>query len=489
MKTLLKLGAIALLALSSVLVARAALFTLEAPPVPDRPNITVPKKAAVARLARALRIPTISRNVEVIDDAAFDALRTQLEQSFPRVFSTLGTETVNRHALLLTWTGERRQGRPILLMAHTDVVPADDAQGWQKPPFGGDVDGGFIWGRGSLDDKSSVLGILEAVERLIAEGFVPKRTIYLAFGHDEEVGGARGARAISELLEHREVRLAFVVDEGGVVADGIVPGVPGPVALIGVAEKGYLTLRLSVKSEGGHSSMPPEHTAIGTLATAIARIESSPLPPQTAHAKRFFARVGPAMPFPQRIAFANLWLFEPLIVRILSAKPSLNAILRTTTAVTMVTGGIKENVLPKRAEAQVNFRIIPGDTPRSVQAHIEAVVDDPRVEVSPAGETDTSGGFAPSSVSSTDSEGFSTLALTVRQTFRDPDLVVAPYLVIGTTDSRFFARIADDVYRFLPVRLDSKDLARLHGRDERIAVKDYLNTIRFYYLFLKNTAA
>ena len=484
-----RIGLGALIALVAVVLIRAAAFTRRLDPIPPLPEIALPKTAAVARLAHALKIPTVSRDSGVTDAPSFDALRQQLEKDFPLVFSRLSVETVNRHALLFTWTGKNTAKLPILLMAHTDVVPVRDPKSWQKPPFGGVIDQGYIWGRGSLDDKSSVIGILEATELLLHQGFVPERTIYLAFGHDEEVGGKRGAQAISTLLNRRGVRLSFVLDEGGVIVEGIVPGVTAPVALIGIAEKGYLTLRLEVETPGGHSSMPPAQTAIGILAAALTRIESNPLPPQTDHARRFFGEVGPAMPFSRKVLFANLWLFEPLLVRILSATPSLNATLRTTTAITMVDGGVKENVLPQHAAATINFRVIPGDTRDSVLTHIRTVVGDPRVHVRPTGDMGTPSGIAPSSVSSTETEGFLTIRQTIRQTLQVPDLVVTPYLVVGATDSRFFASISNDVYRFLPIRLNSEDLARIHGKDERIEVNDYLNTIRFYYLLLKNTNA
>jgi carboxypeptidase PM20D1 len=260
--------------------------------------------------------------------------------------------------------------------------------------------------------------------------------------------------------------------------------VKGPVALIGVAEKGYVSLRLSAQGAGGHSSMPPPRTAVGVVAQAVTRLEQSPFPARMDHAGRFFAYVGPKMPMDRRLIFANLWLFEPLVFRILSGTPSMNATIRTTTAPTMFHGGVKDNVLPIEAEAVVNFRILPGDTPESVKTRVEAVVDDPEVTVA------YMDGFRdpPSPVSDVTSASFALVRDAIRQATQDPELVVAPYLTVGATDSRYFQPIADNTFRYLHNRLGPKDLARLHGTDERIAVANYLELVRFYYLLIRNAS-
>ena len=485
MKRFFGLAALALVALAAVLLVRALTFTLVQGPLPPAVDVRVDEPAAVARLTGALRIPTVTQSAAPqLDPATFEALHAHLEASFPTVFTTLSTEAVNRHTLLLTWRGSDPEAKPILLMAHQDVVPVDAGTeaAWSHPPFAGEVADGYIYGRGALDVKSGLTGILEAVELLLKAGHTPRRTVYLAFGHDEEIGGGAGAAAVARLLTARGVRLDFVLDEGGSVVEGIVPGVAGPVALVGVAEKGYVSLRLSAEGAGGHSSMPPPRTAVGKVAQAVHRLQQSPFPARMDHAGRFFAYVGPKMPLDRRVIFANLWLFEPLVVHLLSGTPSMNATIRTTTAPTVFRGGVKDNVLPVHAEAVVNFRILPGDTPESVKTRAEAVVADPEVAVEYAE------GFRdpPSAVSDVGSESFALLRDAIRQATQDPELVVAPYLTVGATDSRYFRPLADNTYRYLHIRLGPKDLARLHGTDERISVANYLELVRFYYLTIRN---
>lgn len=482
-----RLIGLGLVILTTVLVVRTLTFTLDQGPMPKAASVKVDEAGALARLQTALRIKTVTQSeAPQFDPKAFDDLHAHLAKSFPKTFTTLSTETVNRHTLLLTWKGSDPKLDPVLLMAHQDVVPIDaiTKDEWLHDPFAGDIADGYIWGRGAIDVKTGVLGILEAVETHLSEGYQPKRTIYLSFGHDEEIGGNQGAKAVAALLKSRGIHLSWVLDEGGVIIQGVIPGVAGPVALVGIAEKGYVSLKLTAKGAGGHSSMPPPQTAVGIVAHAVTRLEQSPFPAQMTHAGRFFSVVGPKMPFQKRLIFANLWLFEPLVIRILSGQKSMNASLRTTTAATMFNAGVKDNVLPTRAEAVINFRILPGETPETVQRRVKAVIADPRVTVQSAGD---GFGVAPSKVSATASESFEMIRSTIRENTQDPDLVVAPYLVVGATDSRYFESIADNTYRFLPVRMMPDDVDRMHGINERMSVKNYLEAIRFYYLLVRNT--
>ena len=484
------LGAV-LLVVVAVVVIRTVLYGGVLSPLPSPVDgLAIDGAAAAQRLAGAVRIRTVTRTeAPILDPATFDALHRYLRTEFPLAHTRLSTETVAGHSLLFTWTGRNTEKRPILLMAHQDVVPVEPEAlaGWTHPPFDGVIKDGYIWGRGTLDVKQGVVGILEAVEGLLKAGFQPERTVYLAFGHDEEVSG-NGAKAIANLLESRGVKLAFVVDEGGVLTKGIVPGVDGWVALIGIAEKGYVSLSLTAKGEGGHSSMPPKQTAVGILASAVATLEANPFPARTEGSKKFFDAVGPHMPFMQRMVFANLWLFEPLLINILSQKPSTNASIRTTTAATIFRAGVKDNLLPKRAEAIVNFRIIPGETPQTVKEHVESLVDDDRITVDYLSKNGTAILSAPSSYSSTEDEGFVALSKTIRQVAQDESLVVAPYLVVGGTDARHYARVAQNAYRFLFNRFGPEDLKRVHGTDERISVENYAETVRFYAAFVRRAA-
>ncbi|WP_342380629.1 M20 family peptidase [Myxococcus stipitatus] len=468
-----------------VLVVRTLAFTSRQGAAEAGTPLVLDAEAASARLAGALRLETVAASEgQPANDAAFQALKAYLREHFPRVHAALKCEPVGAHSLLYTWPGTDASLRPVLLLGHLDVVPvaAGGDSGWVHPPFSGVVADGYVWGRGALDDKGSVLGQLEAVEALLAAGERPRRTVLFAFGADEEVGGLEGAVAIATLLKERGVRLESVLDEGGVIMSGTVPGVSAPVALVGTSEKGFVSVELKVKGEGGHSSMPPPSTAVGVLARAVSKLESTPMPARLAGGSReLFERVGPEMGFGMKLLFANLWLTEPLVVKQLSARPTTNAAVRTTTAVTVFEGGVKDNVLPSGARAVVNFRILPGDSVEGVLAHVRETVDDARVEVGTLAFQSE-----PSPVSPTDSDSWRHLERSVRQVF--PQVVVSPYLNVAATDSRHFVGLSDHVYRFFPAHLQREDLARIHGQDERISVAGYLDAVRFYAAYLRNTA-
>lgn len=470
--------------LVAVVLARTARFRPTETAVVPAPVVAVPGGAA-ERLAGSIRIRTVSHEDPAAFDAeAFQAIHAYLRTQFPRVHSQLRRETVAAHSLLYTWQGSDPSLKPILLLGHLDVVPVEPGTegSWEEEPFGGRIADGFVWGRGAIDNKSAVVGMLEAVEMLLAEGFRPARTVYLAYGHDEEVGGTRGARAIAALLKSRGVELEMVLDEGGVIGDGVLPGVSAPTALVGIAEKGFVSVELVARAAGGHSSLPPRESAIGILGAAVARLEENQMPARLeGPTRQLFERVGPHFPFARRAAFANLWATRPLVVGTLEASPTTNAMVRTTTAATIFQAGTKENVLASRARAVVNFRILPGDSVAGVLAHVRRAVDDPRVEARIAP------GFTaePSAVSSTASESFRALERTIRSVA--PDATVAPYLVVVVTDARYYQELSRNVFRFLPVRLASGDLGRMHGANERLAVRDYEQAIRIYRQLIVNT--
>ena len=486
MKRALGIVALGLLLFAAVLLARAATLRSVQLSVPPAPRIELADpQAIVERLAAAIRIPTISHQDRSQDDpGVFEAFRDHLERNFPLLHATLKREIVNERSLVYTWTGRDPSKPGIVLMAHQDVVPVEPGTeaNWQQPPFSGAIADGFLWGRGTIDTKGKLLALFEAVEKLLGDGFQPTRTIHLVSGHDEEVGGRDGALAIAKRWEADGTRFEWVLDEGGAIGQGLVPGVAAPAALIGIAEKGYATLSLTASAEGGHSSMPPPHTAIGILAAAIERLEAHPLPASLQGATRqFLGALGPEMEFPMRVAVANSDLLEPLLLRALAASPRSNATIRTTTAVTMVQGGIKENALPASARAIVNFRILPGESVQSVTEHVRRVVGDPRVAVE---LLEGSHAFEPSPESRIDSEPFALLARTIRGSH--PDTVVAPNLVLGGTDARYFHSLSENVYRFGPLHMGPDDLKRAHGTNERIGVDDYLDSIRFYIQLLHN---
>lgn len=427
------LGA-AVTALVAVLVVNA--LRLAPPPAPaQRVMVQADTMAMARRLAGALRFATISRDDGQLDSAAFRGLHAFLADQFPRTHATLSREVVAGLSLAYTWRGRDPAKAPVVLMGHLDVVPviAGTEGKWTHPPFGGDIADRFVWGRGAMDDKSTVLAVMEGIERLVADGFVPSRTIILAFGHDEEIGG-KGAQALLAWYRAKGwPQPALVLDEGGFVTTGMLAGVRQPVAMVGIAEKGFQSVDLTVETTGGHSSMPSAPTTIGRLARAITRLEDHPFPATLdGPTRRMMEAVAPAMGFGTRLAIANLWLTEPLVRGRMLAVPTSAAMLRTTTAPTIVGGGEKENVIPPVARATVNFRIRPGETGETVLARVREIVADTAVRVTAHGTFSSD----PSPVSDPAAPAFRALADAIRETVGDAPPIVAPYLVPGGTDAR-----------------------------------------------------
>ncbi|GAB4577052.1 MAG: M20 family peptidase [Rhodothalassiaceae bacterium] len=439
-------------------------------------EIALDREGAIDRLAAALRHETVSFGTGGEEDrTAFAEFQDFLRASFPLTFDAAEITPIGRDALLLHFPGTDSTLLPYLLLAHQDVVPAGDASAWRYPPFSGTLADGYVWGRGALDDKGALMATLEAIETLRAEGHAMRRGFYVAFGADEELGGLEGAARIAGHFAQQDVRLAFVLDEGLAVLEGIAPGVDAPVAMIGIAEKGSLSLRIRAEAPGGHSSMPPAVSAPGRLARAIVRLETHQMPASLdGVAGRMLTRLAPHMDFPLNLLAGNLWLTGPLVRNRLADVPSSNALIRTTTAVTMLRGGIKSNVLAPDAEATINFRLRPGDTAREVLDHVRETVDDLGIDVI----GDPEEGREASAVSPDDGPAFDLIAQSIAAVF--PRALIAPGLVVAGTDSRHFEKVADAVYRFSPYRLTPGDLPRLHGVDERIGTGDYLDMIRFY---------
>lgn len=468
----------------SILLIRTTRFTAKQIEVQGVTDVAIDSEEIAQRLAKALSFQTVSYlDSTQFDGEAFLAFHEYLEEVFPSVHAFLKKEMVNNYSLLYTWEGHDTTLKPILLMAHQDVVPVipGTEKNWSYPPFEGKSAEGYIWGRGALDDKYGVMGILEAVEALLQDGFRPKRTVYLAFGHDEELGGLRGAAKIVELLQSRNIQPEFVLDEGGEIVQDIIPGVTVPVALVGIAEKGYVSLKLTVNSEGGHSSMPPKHTAIGILSKAITKLEENPFPANLKYLAQNFQYIGYKMSFFQRVLFGNLWLFGPVIESKLSTIQDMNPYIRTTTAATMINAGVKDNVLPIDATAVVNFRILPGESSASVVNYVKKIVADPRVQVS---YLDTPN--EPSPVSDIHSNSYEIIEKTIDQISIDEELIVAPNLLFGGTDSRYYTDLSNNVYRFAFVKLGPDDLKRFHGTNERISIDNYAQAVTFYYQLLRN---
>lgn len=496
MKRLLLLLLVLLLGLLAVVVGR----TLLLPPAAfNRAPVSLPEgldgQRAAERLAAAIRLPTLSHQVgtapsqQAASAAAFAGLRDWLQHSYPRLSATTEQLPTGSPSILLRWPGKNSQLPAVLLMAHQDVVPVAPGteELWTHPPFSGAIADGFVWGRGAIDSKGSLVAILEAVETLIGQGFQPQRDVLLAFGHDEEIGGHQGNRRIAAQLQAQGTRLAWVSDEGGFVVRGQIPGVSQDVAVVGIAEKGYVSLVLQADAQGGHSSQPPafNETAIGRLSQALQRLADAPLQRGfDGPTGELLASFTPAQSFGYRLIFANLWLFGPLVEQQLAASPAGAAQLQTSLSPTLLRAGIKENVLPASARATLNLRIHPRDSIASVSEHVRNAVADQQIQVKVM-----PGGREPSAVSDVNGAAYQQFAEVIRQSFSNT--LVSPNLTVGGTDSRYYEPLTDNIFRFSPLLMARDDLPRMHGSNERVAIDTLANASGFYYRLLQslNTTA
>nr|XP_021139197.1 N-fatty-acyl-amino acid synthase/hydrolase PM20D1 isoform X2 [Columba livia] len=406
----------------------------------------------------AIKIPTVSVSPEDLNTTAMAEFGNYIQEVFPAVFSSkfIQHEIVGKYSHLFTVQGSDPGLLPYMLLAHMDVVPAPP-EGWDFPPFSAAEHEGFIYGRGTLDNKNSAIGILQALEFLLRRNYRPRRSFYVGIGHDEEVFGRKGAMTMAALLEARGVKLSFLLDEGSAILHGVVAGVEKPVAVIAITEKGSITLNFTVEKEPGHSSFPPRESSIGILAAAMARLEQNPLPSLFGHGPELLTmeHLASEFRFPLNLIMSNLWLFSPIVSRVLAWKPPTNALIRTTTAVTMFNAGIKLNVIPSSAKATVNFRIHSAETAAEVLEAVRNTVADNRVKI------DIVEAFDPLPVSPWDDQTFGVhiFQRTILDIFPDVDSVV-PGTCIGNTDSRHFTNVTKAIYRFNPLLLKSDDLPR-----------------------------
>lgn len=468
----------------AVTLVRAAFWTpekVEFEPLPDE-QVDVEKYRK--DLSDAIKIKTISNvDVDKVDWNEFKRLHALFEERFPLVYKNLKCEEISLASLLFTWEGKNPDLEPIALLGHQDVVPvAEGTEGdWTHPAFDGVDDGEFVWGRGALDMKNHLIAVLESVEALLAEGFEPERTVYLCFGHDEEIVAAptSGAGSIAAVLKERGVHLDSVIDEGGAILNLHVGNILNKkLAGVGIAEKGYVDYRVSVSAKGGHSSQPPEHTALGALADVIKDIEGHQFKAKMpAFVYELFTKIGKNVSYPARIVTCNLWLLKPLITAVMKKIPPAASLIHTTTAVTMAEGSPAANVLPQKASVTVNFRMMPGVTIKNVEEHIRKCVRNKDIEV------EYLKGKEASKVSPTDSRSFKILEEICTRT--DRDLLVAPYLVMGGTDAYHYEEVCDNIYRFAPFVMDTKLLLTTHGTDERIPIACMADALKFFKRYIR----
>lgn len=474
------------IALASVMTVKLATFPSRQVPVASQISYSLDTEQILEHVSKGLQIPTIS-NSKPIDYDQFTRFREFLEASYPLVHSTLERKIINQYSLIYVWKGSDSQKKPILLMAHYDVFDVVGEKEWKYPPFSGTIADGYIWSRGILDDKGSAIAILEAMEYLIKSGFTPTRTIYVALGHDEEGGGRQGAQKEAEYFKSQGLQFETMIDEGMITTKGVLPGLPDDqwVALIGTEEKGFLNLKLTVKVVGGHSSMPPRQTSIGVLAEAITKLENHPFPPRWDKATTdLLDFIGPETTFPYNLIFANRWLFGPILMNQFAASSKSDSLLRTTIAPDVFNAGEQPASMPETATAIVNFRLMPGDTIKSVTDRVRDVIDDPRITIEPVSGDE--GIWETPPVSTADTQSFQTLSKAIREV--TPDVLVTPTLMTGGSDGRYLAAegLALSWYRILPAKIAIEDVAGIHGPNERMLVNSYLDMVNTYIRLMNN---
>jgi carboxypeptidase PM20D1 len=435
--------------------------------------------SSIGHLTRAIGYNTISYgNPALFDSTQFLGFRQFLGQTYPLMQKALIPEIIEGYTLLYKWTGKDTTLNPIILMAHQDVVPIEEStrNQWTVDPFAGTVTDGFIWGRGTTDDKINLISICESVEKLLDEGFQPKRTVYFIFGHDEEIGG-KGAKAVAARMETMGLQADLLMDEGGIITKEKLPGITKPVALLGTAEKGYLSLELTAHALGGHSSMPEKETSVDLLSKALVKLRENPFPAKfTEPMEGLMEAVGPEMPFLQRMAFANPWLFKGMIASTYEKTGAGNAMLHTTLVPTIIEGGIKDNVVPSQVKATINLRLLPGDSVERAIKQVEEIIGDPRVTVAKH-----KGAISEASaVTSVKSFGYQKMEKIMKQSY--PEVITSPFLMIGATDSRHFGKVSSNIIKFSPMI----DPIGFHGIDERVSLESFQTALWFYEQLLRD---
>ncbi|GKX31963.1 peptidase M20 [Vallitalea longa] len=444
-------------------------------------HIEYDKMACSKKLSEAVKIKTISNSdYSKTDWNEFIRYHKLLEELFPLVHKNIERKIINNYSLLYHWKSSNTSKKPIIITAHMDVVPVEEStvKDWKQEPFSGIIKDDIVWGRGTIDTKVHMIAALEAAELLLKEGYKPDKDVYFAFGHDEEVGGKQGAVKIAEYLKEKGIEFDYLIDEGGCVTEGAIKEIAKPIALIGIGEKGYCNIKLEVKSSGGHASMPPQHTSLGIIAQAINNLEKKQCKLKLIKpVEKFLLKIGPEMKLTNRVVLSNLWLFKPLFIRGFSKMQSGNALLRTTTAVTMAEGSMEPNILPQKASVTCNYRVLPGETSNDLIDHIKEINKKLPIEIKTLRIEN------PSLISNTETEGFHKIEDITNRIYQN--VIVAPYIVLAGTDARKYEPVCKNIYRFSPYKLHNDELRKIHGTNENLSVANINKCLEFFYYLLK----
>ena len=431
----------------------------------------------VQRFVKMIKCKTISfKDDSLEDEEEFKKFQRLLAEDYPAVNANCLLYNVGRTGVLYHWKG-RSSDRSAVFMAHYDVVPASN-KNWEKDPFSAIIEDEYIWGRGTLDTKATLCGIMESAEKLIQDGFQPEHDIYLSFSGDEEINGP-SANSIVDFLNDKGVRPFMVLDEGGAIVEGVIPGVKGKCALVGTGEKGKLHIRLSTISQGGHASSPPSTSSIGKLAKSVINIESKPFNYHLSEpARDMFNVLGRHSSFGLRILFANITLFSPVLDFITKKSGGeLNALVRTTTAFTKMSGSEAVNVFPPYASIEGDIRIMQGDTQETIIEGYKKRINNEEINIEVLD-------YIPvARFSSMNTEAWNLLEDGIKEIWHDTK--VSPYLMIACSDSRHFTKISDNVYRFSAMELSSDERKLIHGNNERIPIDKLITAVKFYMCIMQ----
>ncbi|OJF77565.1 MAG: peptidase M20 [Treponema sp. CETP13] len=460
-----------------VILLRAVTFKPKTEKKVETIDVKINEEKVIQDMSDMIKCKTVSyRDDNLIDEDEFQKFRDLLQERFPLVHQKCTLEHLGKNGLLYYLKGESSK-KPSVCMAHYDVVPVNEEK-WTKPAFEGLIEGGFIWGRGTLDTKGTLCGVMEALEFLLKQNYVPKNDLYLSFSGQEEIDGPTCAEIV-KYLQTKGVKPAIVLDEGGAVVEKALPGLEHECAMVGTAEKGSVNLDFIIEGAGGHASAPPTHTHIGELAAAVQAVENHPFKPHyTNPFLEMFDTLGRYSKFGYRLIFANLWCFKPILNAVCKKTGGeLNALIRTTCAFTRASGSDAYNVLPPKSSVGMNMRVIQGDTIESTTKYLNKIIHNDKIKISLVN------GMNPSICSDTSCAEWQLLKDAIKETWSD--VIVSPYLMMACSDSRHYCRITDHVFRFSAMKLTNEERKMIHGNDERVPIETMIKTVKFYVRFLR----